>query len=184
MSKQTDLQGRLASVLLQSNVLLNAACCRRKGWNWCQPSTSRSFPPRCSSLRPRQALYCFFPCPLPFSDINSLFLLFLIWNKEEQQGRCAMLPAAGLPGRQPVPCCGVATAAASFHPEPTSLALSSHRDAAIESITSPWRASACSSSFRQSMFPGTARGENSPAPSGHSQPIEERKTQSLHRDGL
>lgn len=124
MNKQIDLQGGSASVLLQPNVLFNAAQCRREGWNRCQTSISHGFLPRCSSLCPRQALYCFFPCPLPFSDINNSFLLFLIRNKKEQQGRSAALPTAGLPGRQPVLCCRVATATASFHPEPTLLWLS------------------------------------------------------------
>lgn len=97
MNKQTDLQGGSASAVLQSDVLLNTARCRREGWNRCQPSISHGFPPRCSSLHPRQALYCLFPCPLPFSNISNSFLLFLIGNKKEQQGHSAALPAAGSP---------------------------------------------------------------------------------------
>lgn len=104
MNKQTDLQDRKVSVLLQPNTLFNTAWCRTEGWNWCQPSISHGFPPCCSSLRARQALYCFSPCPLPFSDINNSFSLFLMGNKEEQRGSTAALSAAGLPtARQPLP---------------------------------------------------------------------------------
>lgn len=104
MNKQTDLQDREVPVLLQPNMLFNTAWCRTEGWNWCQPSISHGFPPCCSSLRARQALYCFFPCPLPFSDINNSFSLLLMGNKKEQQGSTAVLSAAGLPtARQLLP---------------------------------------------------------------------------------
>lgn len=177
MSKQTDLQGRLAPVLLQSNVLLKSPQCRREGWNWCQPSTSCSFPPCCSSLCPRQAFYCFFPCPLPFSDINSLFLLFLIRNKEKQQGRCAVLPAAGLSAASQHHAVGWPLPQLHFtlNPHPLPSAAIGMLQPRASLLRGEHRA--CSSSFRQRESSCQRRGEPCSIRS-----IKGRK--SLHRDGL